>query len=832
MLSGPLTLLQSSENRPTESASKSVPCAHCGLPAPKNNSTPSQSFCCNGCRGAFELIRQWDLCEYYSLRDSTDEAIPVGEDRHSFDEFDQFELLGNSAPNPVATSDDTRLLKSRLTISGIHCAACLWLLEKAPHYVSGWTRSTVRMHDRSIEIIFDATRIKLSEIARTIHRLGYVVSPIDESRAEDLLREESHRLLVKIAIAGFCAANAMWLAIALYAGEFTGIEPEYATILRFAGVVLGGIAVAFPGQIFFRSAIASLKSWTPHMDLPVAIGLLAGILGSVYGLFDGSRDIYFDSIAMLVFFLLVGRWLQSRQQRRAGNAVSELLQMAPRIAKRLDEGELTRVTVDRLRKNDRVRVVAGEAFPVDGTVIDGESTVDRALLTGESEPVEVGIGDEVEAGTVNLTAKLILSVQSSGNETRLGQLTQRISDAAASRTPVVQLANRIGGWFVVIVVALALLTATIWIQRDVNEAVSRAVSLLIVACPCALALATPLAIAVSIGRLASDRVLVRVGDCLERLNRPGTIFFDKTGTLTEGRMVVTGWEGDKKWIPVAAQIEEDVSHPVAKAIVRFASERQVLNRTRCVIQALKVVPGTGLSAKLHPYGDVQLGNESILSVSVRRERKQRRNEQSDSFGRVIYMTVNGNLVAEITVHDALRRDTKETVEFFLRSGWHVGILSGDTPEAVRRTSTQIGIERVNAQGGLTPEEKLELIRSPKNRTPVVMVGDGVNDAAALAAADVGVAIRGGASASLEAAPVIIGDARLSQLIRLVRTAQITKTTIIRNFAASLTYNLVAVILAMAGWISPLVAAVLMPVSSLTVILLTLSSPTASESNSY
>ncbi len=263
-------------------------------------------------------------------------------------------------------------------------------------------------------------------------------------------------MLIDVAVAGFCAANAMWIAIALYAGELTGIAIGHAQLLRFAGVGLGLAAVIFPGRVFFRSAMASIATRTPHMDLPVAVGLFAGVAASLYALFDPSRDVYFDSIACLVFFLLTGRWLQMRQQRRAGEAVAELVRMSPAVATRLDaDGATARVSVDDLMLGDLVLVQPSESVPVDGVVIDGESMVDRSLLTGESCPVDVGIGSEVEAGTDNMQSVLTIRVTATGEETRLASIRRAVSDAAETRTPVVQLANRIGAWFVIVVLVLA-----------------------------------------------------------------------------------------------------------------------------------------------------------------------------------------------------------------------------------------------------------------------------------------------------------------------------------------------------------------------------------------
>ncbi len=323
------------------------------------------------------------------------------------------------------------------------------------------------------------------------------------------------------------------------------------------------------------------------MDLPVALGLAAGLLASVFALFHPEREVYFDSIAALVFFLLTGRWLQMRQQRRAGEAVSELIRISPTIATRVDpSGARTRVAVDDLMIGETILVRPNESVPVDGVVVEGESMVDRSLLTGESCPVSVTVGSSIEAGTDNIQSTVLVRVTALGADTKLAAIQQAVTEASETRTPIVQLANRIGAWFVTVVIGLALITAVIWWRVDPSQAINHVVALLIVACPCALALATPLAIAVAIGRLAKREVLVRSGDCLERMSKPGTVYFDKTGTLTEGRMKVSQWFGSDEVLRDVALIEAAVNHPIARAIVEYGrshigrNDRRIAFRTR------------------------------------------------------------------------------------------------------------------------------------------------------------------------------------------------------------------------------------------------------------
>ncbi|MGI9472988.1 MAG: heavy metal translocating P-type ATPase [Rubripirellula sp.] len=809
----------------TEECHTRVACAHCGLPAPPPKVDGEPSFCCRGCQGAYDLIRGWGLEEFYELRDSPSE-VPEDESRE-FEDLDDPTLLGKSAPMILTSEAGDPLLKSTLAISGLHCAACIWLIERAPEQIAGWQSARVNMHARSIQLVFDPTRIKLSEIARFLNRVGYRVTPLGDPTERDPQLDEGRRLLIQVAIAGFCAANAMWIAIALYAGQFSGIAASHEMFLRFAGVALGCAAVVFPGRIFFRSAWASIRTRTPHMDLPVAVGLSAGMMASLYALLDSTRDVYFDSIACLVFFLLTGRWLQMRQQRRAGEAVAELMRMSPTIATRVDEeGKERRMPVAELVIGDRVRVQPGESVPVDGTIEVGESTVDRSLLTGESCPVSVSPGSRVEAGTDNTRSPLTIRVTALGEETRLSQMQQAVELAAESRTPVVQLANRIGAWFVVVVLALALVTALAWWWIDPSRMVGNVVALLIVACPCALALATPLAIAVAIGRLAKQSVLVRAGDCLERLTKPGTVFFDKTGTLTEGRMRVTHWTGTPDALREVAMIESHVSHPIARALVDYfeaLNPNDVATPLLAGRESIEVEHRVGRGVLAEVDGQkYEIGSTRLLSENASCETMKESIAPMVADGASPILVVrDGQCVAAFGVMDSIRPEAADVVKTLQSEGWRVEIISGDHHSSVQKVGRTLGLGKELSHGDLLPEDKLVAIQGAAARGPVLMVGDGVNDAAALAAADVGIAVRGGASASLAAAPVVIGGRSLQGVLDLVDSASRTRRTIARNFAISISYNVLAVGLAMAGWITPLIAAALMPASSLTVLGLTL-----------
>jgi P-type Cu2+ transporter len=815
------------------------PCAHCGIATPCHpNSAPSNVFCCNGCQGAFELIHGWGLDSYYDLREPAVPSIPAsGNDSSSFAEFDDDDFLGPSKPRTLSDGNS----QTRLAVVGLHCAACAWLIENIAARTPGWQSARVKMSDHSINILFDPAVIRLSKIARLLHQLGYELMPL--VRDDDhVFQKQNRKLLVQIAIAAFCASNAMWIAVGLYAGEASGVAWSHREFLRFIGTGLGLVSVFVPGRTFLFGALASLRSRTPHMDLPVALGLFVGSLAGIISLMLGLDHVYFDSLAALVFLLLIGRWIQFHQQHRAAKSVDLLLRVTPRHAKRVDsDGSLVTVLADRLQVGDVIRVPAGDSAAADGTVIRGNSKLNRSLLTGESRSIPIGIGDSVEAGVVNLQSDIDLRITAVGRDSRIGQVMQSVEDASAEKIPIVMLADRIGGVFVITISVLAIVSFVGWACVDWQVAASSATALLIVACPCALALATPLAIAIALGKSAKHQIFIRDGSTLGELAKPGIVWFDKTGTLTEGRPVARLIHGDENAIALASAIEGQCRHPIAIAICQAASrlDLPVLSTDNPIEVGIGGVTGRCENQSI-AVGNVDfMVAQGYFLESIFDQASRRCVEQGMS---PILIAVDRRVVALLAIEDSIRDGAVTAIADLKERGWNVGILSGDHQEIVNRVADDIGIPRDQCFGGLSPEDKLRRIKSSRSDRALssatagttVMIGDGANDAAALAAADIGIAVRGGAEVSLRAAPVFIASGQLATLPLLFDAAKQTSRLIYTAFAVSLTYNLIAVVLAISGIINPLLAAILMPISSVSVLSLCLIWPIygAKKSNRY
>ena len=787
-----------------------VECAHCSLPVPGGRVREDEElqFCCDGCETVWQVLHDHGLERWYELR-ADEDAERARTSGRSYEEFDA-ETFGKLHARPQPGG----LMSTELYLEGVHCPACVWLVERLPRVCPGVAEARLNLGRSSCRVTWDPTRTPASAVARALDRLGYPPHPWRRAEANELRRREDRRELVRLAVAGAAAGNVMLLSLALYSGWFSGIEPAHAALMKWTALAASLPVVLWAALPFFRGALRALWARSLHVDLPVALGIAAGFVGSTIATLRGAGEVYFDSVTALVFLLLVGRFLQRRAQRAAVDASDLLSALAPSTAHLVDGHSVRDVPLESLLPGQLVEVRAGESVPVDGLIESGSSELDCSLLTGESRPVRREEGELVHAGTVNLSSPLKIRAEATGEETRVGRLMTAVEERLRRRAPVVQLADRISGWFVAAVLLLAGITAAIWLVREPAAALDHAIAFLIVTCPCALALATPLAVTAALGRAARAGLLVKGGDALERLAHPRRVLLDKTGTLTEGRVALVEHEGDEEGLRLAATLERASSHPLARALAdSFPAEGEAAE--------VNQVLGGGLSGRvagrLVAVGSPAWIGERVGGLPASWEESVARHARE---GRTpVLVAVDESVRALAAFGDPVRPEAKSVVERLRDSGASVGVLSGDHPEVVAAVAREVGLDPADARGGVSPEGKLEAVEREAEAGPVVMVGDGVNDAAALAAASVGVAVSGGAEASLQAADAFLAREGLDGLADLIEGSKRTLRTIRRGILFSLAYNLLGGGLAMAGLIHPLAAAVLMPASSLTVVLI-------------
>ncbi|HEY4175491.1 MAG TPA: heavy metal translocating P-type ATPase [Kofleriaceae bacterium] len=786
-------------------------CAHCGLPIPDAR---TDEFCCAGCEIVYATIAEHGLEQFYALRaGEPDAVIPARSSERAYTELDDaaFQHIHvNVGPGGAAST--------ALYLEDLRCTACVWLAESAPRCVPGVIDVRIDFGRARADVTWDPQVTTLSAIARYLDRVGHPVHPYRGFDREQQRRREDRVLLFKLGVAGATLGNIMLLAIAMYAGVFGGMSSTDTRWFRWVSMFVAVPGIGYAATPFFTTALGALRARRLHLDLPLSIGILAGLGWGSANVVRGAGEIYFDSLAMLTFLLLVSRWVVLRYQRRAATAAEMLLALTPSRVHRVLDGRVVDSSIEAVFVGDLLEVRIGEVIPVDGEIVEGTSAIDLGLLTGESNPVDVHAGDAVHAGTANVAAPIRVRTTAVGEATRIGALARTIEATTARKAAIERLVDRVAGRFVLVVTSVAVLTFIAWTALATSAVgMEHAMALLVVTCPCALALATPLAVTVALGRAARRGVLVKGTDALERLATPGTMFVDKTGTLTAGQLAVVSWRGDLDAAPLAAAVESRSEHPIARALTTFAPSTRTASDVREELGhgIAGRVDGRLVAIGAPPWirrlnridGGAQLPAPIETWIADLASQGQT----------PVVVAVDGVAVAVAGLADPLREEAPVALARLATAGWRVSILSGDDARVVRRIGAALGLPPAACIGNVTPEGKVAAVEAARKHGPVVMVGDGVNDAAAMAAATAGFAVSGAAEIAVEASDIYSRSSSIQAVADTVDGAVATLRTIKRNLRFSLAYNVTAGLLAVTGLIHPLIAAAVMPLSSLTVL---------------
>ncbi|MEJ2203001.1 MAG: heavy metal translocating P-type ATPase metal-binding domain-containing protein [Gemmatimonadota bacterium] len=738
-------------------------CPHCGTSV----EGPEDAFCCAGCEMAAAIIRGAGLERYYADREA---CAPRPEP-----------LAGGWDDLPVGV-DSQGLCQIRLAIDGLRCASCVWVTENVLERTVGVAEATVSYATGRATLRWHPAKVGLGELANRIAALGYRPRLLGEEAKPD------RDLLLRLGVASFAAANVMMFAAALYAGWLGGMEERFVALFQWISLVLATPVALWCAAPFFIGAWTGLRSGVLHMDVPIALAVAVlyaqGLVGTVVRV-----DTYLDSLTMLVALLLAGRVLESRGRRRAAEAAVTLAATVPSTARRLDDGAVETVPSKDLVAGDRIAVGAGEELPADGVVTQGEGSLRVALLTGESAPRDAGPGDRVWAGTVVVDGAFTVEVTEAAEATVIHRMAEELR-AAADRGTRASSTDRIAPWFtgVTLIVAAGTFLGW-WMLAGGGKALTTAVAVLVVACPCALALSRPLAAAAGLGAAARRGLLFRSAEGLLDLAEVDTVALDKTGTVTEGALdVVAARDADLR---IAAGLERYSRHPVALAIIKEASARDIP-----LPAATGVEERAGLGIRGRVDGRAWMVRGGGAGVVVLEGEKGYR--------------------GLIRFGDSVRRDSRTAVCRLRGLGVHIALLTGDHPQVARRIATEAGISTV--QSGIDPAGKARWVRARRDAGHrVLFVGDGLNDGPALAAADVGVAMGTGAASSILTADGVLAAGSVLPLVTGIQASRACGRAIRRNQIRSIVYNVTAVTAAAAGLINPLVAAVLMPLSSALVV---------------
>jgi Cu2+-exporting ATPase len=802
---------------PTEAAAV---CFHCGLPVSAGSRFTAvidglpRAMCCPGCQAVAQTIAAGGFESYY--RDRTAFA-PNKSDEAQADELAIYDLpevqRGFVRESPGG-------LEATLLLQGITCAACVWLNEQHVARLPGVLAMEVNYTTHRARVRWDAQRIRLSEILRAVQAIGYRAFPASSAAAEEARKRENRAALWRLFVAGFGMMQVMMYAVPTYLADEGTMSADIARLMRIASFVLTVPVVFYACGPFFRGAWRDLKLRRLGMDVPIALGIGVSFAASVIATFGGHGQVYFDSITMFVFFLLAGRYLEQRARQRAAVSLEYLDRALPLSARRLtrypDSRDSDTVPAVSLRPREFVLVAPGETVPADGRVVEGETEIDESLLTGESIAAVKSKGAALVAGSVNRLNPVVLEVEQAGDDTRASHI-RRLTDRAASQRPrIVEATDRIAGWFVALVLACAAGAALWWAAAEPQRALWIAVAVLVVTCPCALALATPAALTISVGALARRGAVATRGHAVETLARVTHFVFDKTGTLTRGRLALVAVRPAPgvlrtELFAAACALEQGSEHPLAAALLAAAGREGVV--ARCAAAQTRNVAGCGVEASL----DGVLHRIGTRTFVMQIAGEGGPVHDDDPSATPVWIGSERGWLGVLQFRDELRPDAMTLIAELKRRGKHVVILSGDVPAAVHAVAAKLGVTEF--AGGCSPEAKHERVAALQAGGAVVaMVGDGVNDAPVLAQAQVSIAMGTGAVLSQARSDLVLLSGRLLALLDAIRVSDRTMRIVHENLAWAVVYNLVALPLAMAGYVTPWLAGVGMAGSSLLVVL--------------
>lgn len=793
---------------PTQQSTPLI-CDHCGIEIPEDDlrtaviGQQTKHFCCHGCHGAYLIIQGAGLDDFYRKRSWAEPGIP----EHAYDQHYTSEYLEKF----ITRRDDTAEII--LLIEGIRCATCVWLIEKILTQTDGISDARLNFSTHRLKIVFNPTSIGPGKLIQRLGTIGYAARPYSLNAAQQLNDQAQKTLLIRFGTAALFSMQLMGYSLALYAGYFQGIDQQTRTIIQVLAWVVTTPVVFYSGYPFLRGAVNSLKNRTPNMDLLITLGVLTAYLYSIVALFR-QEEVFFDTAAMIVCLILLGRLLESSARHKAAAGIDRLLKLTPEMALRRDESDtFTLVATTELVPGDRIQVKPGERIPIDGTISQGHSEIDEAIVSGESLPVERRAGMSVLAGSLNLLATIEVAVEKPASESFIARMACMVEEAQSRKAPVQRRADRIANIFVPIVIVCALLTVLFWVlvmAAPWSVALLSGVSVLVVACPCALGLATPTAVMVAAGAAASQGILFRGGDILEATARLTVAAFDKTGTLTSGNPEVTEINAANgntiELLSLAAHLEKNSTHPLAKGIMQEVRRRQIpIPASTASETTTMTVAGQGLALNTE-RGALRAGNRKFLL-----ENGIDLSDIPPSPHTEVHFAIDSVYQGTISLADTLRPGAFATIEGLRVMGIKPIMLTGDSTSVAHQLAEPLGLDFL---AEMTPQDKSEWVASEQATGELVlMVGDGINDAPALSTASVGCAMAGGTDIAMETADIALTLPDPFKIVEAISLARRTLRVIHQNLFWAFFYNLLMIPLAVSGTLQPIYAAAAMALSS-------------------
>ncbi|AZD47397.1 heavy metal translocating P-type ATPase [Pseudomonas chlororaphis] len=787
-----------------------TPCYHCALPVPSGSRFTAvilgerRELCCPGCQAVAEAIVAGGLESYYQHRSEASanpEALPV-------QLVDELALYDRADVQQPFVRHEGELAETTLLMEGISCAACGWLIEKHLRSLPAVAEARLNLSNHRLHVRWADSQLPLSQVLSELRLIGYAAHPYQADRASEQLASENRLALRQLGVAGLLWFQAMMATMATWPEFNIDLSPELHTILRWVALFLTTPIVFYSCAPFFKGALRDLRTRHLTMDVSVSLAIGAAYIAGIWTSITGVGELYFDAVGMFALFLLAGRYLERRARERTAAATAQLVNLLPASCLRLGaDGQSERILLSELRLGDKVLVHPGAILPADGKILDGQSSIDESLLTGEYLPQPRSIGDAVTAGTLNVEGALTVEVLALGQDTRLSAIVRLLDRAQAEKPRLAEIADRAAQWFLLFSLVAAAAIGLLWWQLDASRAFWIVLAMLVATCPCALSLATPTALTAATGTLHKLGLLLTRGHVLEGLNQIDTVIFDKTGTLTEGRLALRSIQplGDldsQQCLGLAAALENRSEHPIARAF----------GRAPLAAEEVLSMPGLGLEGLVGEQR-LRIGQPAFVcelsACAVP--------AMPDEAGQWLLLGDTQGPLAWFVLDDRLRSDAPALLAACKARGWNTLLLSGDSSPMVASVAAELGIDE--ARGGLRPDDKLQVLQQlHRQGRKVLMLGDGVNDVPVLAAADISVAMGSATDLAKTSADAVLLSNRLDALVQAFSLARRTRRIIVENLLWAGLYNGLMLPFAALGWITPVWAAIGMSISSLTVVL--------------
>lgn len=767
-------------------------------------------MCCPGCQAVAQAIVDSDNESFYTYRTDLNETpeftlsqLPanVAEELALYDNPDVLKELGQSAENGQ---------RIQLMIEGITCAACAWLIEQQLQQLPGVKEANLNLTQHRLSVTWQQTQTPLRKIIETIYSLGFKAQPFETDTYQQQLEEEQKRALRRVLLAGLGTMQAMMFAVPLYIGELAGILEKFELYFRFAGMAITTPVILISARPFFQGFIRDIKTKHLTMDVPVSIAIGGAFIASIYSTFVGGEEVYFDSVCMFTFFLLVGRYFETRARLRTGEAGNQLNNVLPRSVTRIEvDTEKTEsvIPANQLNIGDRIRILPGATIAADGIIKTGHSSVDESIMTGEFLPIHKNKGDQVLAGSLNVENPIEIEVTALGENTQLSTVMALLDRAGSEKPRIAMMADVIAQYFVGAVLILAACVFTAWYFIDADRAFWVTLSVLVATCPCALSLATPTALTAATGALRKAGVLITRGHVLESLTRSQRVIFDKTGTLTLGQLSIESVSimeetklDETEALTIAAALESHSQHPIALAFQTLNLEK------RYESEHVNMIVGEGIEGTVNGQ-NYRIGHQGFAGSEANLNPNEQRQQ--------IFLSCNGKALARFILSDQLRPGSQHAVSSLNLQGIATEMLSGDHSFQVEKIAQELNLQK--AQGGISPQGKLDYLSSLDNTDNTIMVGDGINDVPVLARAPISIAVGSASDLAKTHADVILLNQNLKTIAQLLQHARKAKRIIRQNLSWALLYNTSVLPLAAAGLLPPWAAAIGMSASSLIVV---------------